>query len=267
MEYLIGLILSLAVAGLATVVGFDRERAFYPTVMIVIASYYVLFAAMEASRRTLAIEILVAGGFLLVAVFGYRRNFWLVVAALIGHGIFDFVHHFVIDNPGAHWWPGFCLAFDALLAKSNPVLQGVTMPAAEVHTFAKTAACSICHVPQQSTVRRLQAVRGALGWQCRRSLRLNDQKKERGFSAPLLERKKLDTKRESTIFISASFVPSLLVAHRKVYSVRCEADVMTSVINTAYRESWHFFHLDCPTINYAVPLAAWDAATRRKFRA
>ena len=115
MEYLIGLILSLAVAGLATVVGFDRERAFYPTVMIVIASYYVLFAAMEASRRTLAIEILVAGGFLLVAVFGYRRNFWLVVAALIGHGIFDFVHHFVIDNPGAHWWPGFCSAFDVIL--------------------------------------------------------------------------------------------------------------------------------------------------------
>jgi hypothetical protein len=33
------IILSLAVAGLATVVGFDRERAFYPTVMIVIASY------------------------------------------------------------------------------------------------------------------------------------------------------------------------------------------------------------------------------------
>jgi hypothetical protein len=116
MEYLIGLILSLAVAGLATVVGFDRERAFYPTVMIVIASYYVLFAAMEASRRTLVIEIVVAGGFLLVAVLGYRRNFWLVVAALIGHGIFDFVHHFFIENPGVpRWWPGFCLAFDALL--------------------------------------------------------------------------------------------------------------------------------------------------------
>jgi hypothetical protein len=30
MEYLIGLILSLAVAGLATVVGFDRERALLP---------------------------------------------------------------------------------------------------------------------------------------------------------------------------------------------------------------------------------------------
>lgn len=116
MEYLIGLILSLAVAGLATVVGFDRERAFYPTVMIVIASYYVLFAAMGASRRTLIFEIVIASAFLLVAVVGFRRNFWLVVAALIGHGVFDFIHHSFIDNPGVpHWWPGFCLAFDALL--------------------------------------------------------------------------------------------------------------------------------------------------------
>jgi hypothetical protein len=101
---------------LATVVGFDRERAFYPTVMIVIASYYVLFAVMGASSHTLIIEIVVASGLLLVAVFGYRRNFWFVVAALIGHGIFDYVHRFFIDNPGVpHWWPGFCLAFDALL--------------------------------------------------------------------------------------------------------------------------------------------------------
>ena len=116
MEYLIGVILSLAVAGSAAVIGFDRERAFYPTVLIVIASYYVLFAVMGASRRTLIIEIVVAGGFLLVAVLGFRGSLWLVVAALIGHGVFDFVHHFFIDNPGVpHWWPGFCLAFDALL--------------------------------------------------------------------------------------------------------------------------------------------------------
>ena len=116
MEYLIGLILSLAVAGFAAVVGFDRERAFYPTVLIVVASYYVLFAAMGASTRTLTIESVVASGFLAVAVLGFRRNFWLVVAALVGHGLFDFVHHFFIDNPGVpRWWPGFCLAFDAIL--------------------------------------------------------------------------------------------------------------------------------------------------------
>ena len=115
MEYLIGVILSLAVAAFAAVIGFDRERAFYPTVLIVIASYYVLFATMGASSHTLTIESVVAGVFLLLAVLGYKRNVWIVVAALIGHGFFDFFHHFFIDNPGVpHWWPGFCLAFDVL---------------------------------------------------------------------------------------------------------------------------------------------------------
>jgi hypothetical protein len=115
MEYAIGLILSLAVAAFATLVGFDRERSFYATVLVVVASYYVLFAAMGASWHTLIVEIAVAAGFLVVAVFGFRGNFWLIAAALIGHGVFDFFHHLVIDNPGVpHWWPGFCLAFDAL---------------------------------------------------------------------------------------------------------------------------------------------------------
>jgi hypothetical protein len=116
MEYLIGFILSVAVAGFAAMVGFDRERAFYPTVLIVIASYYVLFAAMGGSRHTLTLEIIVAGGFLLLAVIGFKTNFWLIVAALIGHGVVDFVHRFFIDNPGVpHWWSGFCLAFDGFL--------------------------------------------------------------------------------------------------------------------------------------------------------
>ena len=43
MEYLIGVILSLAVAAFVTVTGLDRERGFYPPVLIVVASYYVLF--------------------------------------------------------------------------------------------------------------------------------------------------------------------------------------------------------------------------------
>lgn len=116
MEYLIGLFLSLAVAGLAIIIGLDQERAFYPTVLIVIASYYVLFAVMAASGRTLVIEIAVASGFLLLAIIGYKKSLWLVAIALAGHGVFDIVHHFLIENPGVpHWWPGFCLVFDVIL--------------------------------------------------------------------------------------------------------------------------------------------------------
>jgi hypothetical protein len=113
MEYLIGLVLSLAVAGFAATTAFERDRAFYPTVLIITASYYVLFAVMGASGRTLAIEIVVASAFLLLAIVGFKRNLWLVAAAIAGHAVFDFFHHSLIENPGVpRWWPGFCLAFD-----------------------------------------------------------------------------------------------------------------------------------------------------------
>jgi hypothetical protein len=39
MPYVIGIVLSLGVAFFAKSVGFDRDRAFYPTLLIVIASY------------------------------------------------------------------------------------------------------------------------------------------------------------------------------------------------------------------------------------
>jgi hypothetical protein len=114
MEYVIGLTLAVAVALFGTVVGLARERSFYATVLIVVGSYYVLFAAMGASSRTLLAEIIVAGIFLLFAVLGFKGNLWLLAVGLVGHGIFDSVHHYLIDNPGVpRWWPGFCLAFDA----------------------------------------------------------------------------------------------------------------------------------------------------------
>ena len=116
MEYLVGVILGLAVGGLATAAGFDRERSFYPTVMIVIASYYVLFATMGGTGRTIAVEIAVAAPFLILAMVGFKRNLWLVVAMIVGHGVFDSLHHFFIDNPGLpRWWPGFCMTIDVVL--------------------------------------------------------------------------------------------------------------------------------------------------------
>jgi hypothetical protein len=122
MQYLIGVILTVAVAAFAAVVGFDRERAFYPTVLIVIASYYALFAVMGASTRTLIIECMVAGVFLLFAVLGFKGSYWILVAAFVGHGVFDLVRHFFISNPGVpQWWPGFCLASDLVFGAWLPL--------------------------------------------------------------------------------------------------------------------------------------------------
>ena len=113
MPYVIGIVLSLGVALFARCVGFDRDRAFYPTVLIVIASYYVLFAAMSGSVHTVLLESVVMTVFVIAAVAGFKSSAWIVVAALAGHGVLDAFHGNVVENSGVPvWWPAFCLAYD-----------------------------------------------------------------------------------------------------------------------------------------------------------
>ena len=117
MDYLIGIALALATGVFGTVVGFDRERGFYPVVLVVIASYYALFAVMGGSMGALAVEVGVMAGFVTLAVIGFRRAPWLVVAGLAGHGVLDMVHPHLVTNPGVPaWWPMFCMAFDVAAA-------------------------------------------------------------------------------------------------------------------------------------------------------
>jgi hypothetical protein len=117
MAYLIGAILALAVGGFATVVKLDRDRAFYPTVMIVIAFYYALFAVIGGSNQALAAEAAVIVLFLAASIAGFKYSLWFVVAALAAHGLFDAVHHRLIANPGVPlWWPPWCLTYDVVAA-------------------------------------------------------------------------------------------------------------------------------------------------------
>ena len=91
MEYIIGLVLSLAVAGAAArpyLLSYCAHR------------HRLVLRVMRASGRVLIVEIIVASGILLFAVLGFKRNLWLVAGAFVGHGVFDFVHHLFIDNAG-----------------------------------------------------------------------------------------------------------------------------------------------------------------------
>lgn len=117
MAYIIGIVLALAVSGLATMMRFDRDRAFYPTLLVLVASYYVLFAVMGGAPRAIVVESLIMGGFALVASLGLRHNLWIVVAALAAHGLLDVVHGHVIANAGVPvWWPAFCMTYDMAAA-------------------------------------------------------------------------------------------------------------------------------------------------------
>jgi hypothetical protein len=113
MPFVVGIVLSVSVALFARYVGFDRDRAFYPTVTIVVASYYVLFAVMSGSMQTVVAESVVMTLFAAAAVAGFKSSTWIVVAALAGHGVFDAVHGRFIENAGMPaWWPAWCLAYD-----------------------------------------------------------------------------------------------------------------------------------------------------------
>lgn len=117
MAYLVGVVLALFVSVFARVVGLDRDRGFYPTVLAVVASYYDLFAVMGGSMQAMLAELLVTTVFLVTVVLGFRRNLWIVVGALVAHGLLDFVHDHLISNPGVPpWWPMFCLAYDVTAA-------------------------------------------------------------------------------------------------------------------------------------------------------
>jgi hypothetical protein len=133
MEYVIGVALAAVVCVFARLVGFDRDRVFYPMLLAVIATYYILFAIMGNSTTALTIESLAAGAFLMLAVAGFKKSLWLVAAALAGHGLFDCFHGAFIHNPGVPlWWPGFCLSFDILAGAFLAVLlmrrSGVPLP-------------------------------------------------------------------------------------------------------------------------------------------
>ena len=131
MPYAIGIVLSLIVAVFARMVGFDRDRAFYPAVVLVVASYYVLFAAMTESVHTVLLESSVMMVFVIAAVAGFKSSVWIVVGALAGHGVLDAFHGHVLNNPGVPvWWPAFCGAYDvgaagclAWLIKGQPRTQ------------------------------------------------------------------------------------------------------------------------------------------------
>jgi hypothetical protein len=93
---------------------------------MVIASYYVLFAAMSDSVQTVFFESVLMTVFVIAAVVGFKSSLRVVVAGLAGHGVFDALHGNVLKNSGVPvWWPAFCLAYDLGLRAASPGYCGI----------------------------------------------------------------------------------------------------------------------------------------------
>lgn len=113
----VGVALGVFVWVFGRLVGLDRERAYYATILLVVASYYALFAVMGGSVPALLMESVAVVVFWAVTVLGFKRNQWGIVAGLAGHGAFDCVHGLLVTNPGMPvWWPYFCGSIDVTMA-------------------------------------------------------------------------------------------------------------------------------------------------------
>ena len=81
-----------------------------------IASVYVGFAVADGRPRVIAVEVTVAGAFVLLAAAAPVATAWLLVLGYAGHGVKDAWQertHFVA---GTRWWPPFCATVDWLVA-------------------------------------------------------------------------------------------------------------------------------------------------------
>lgn len=114
--FVVGVLLAVAVAALGRGTRFDWDRSFYSTILVIIASYYILFAILGDSTNALVWEMVIAAIFSVAAVLGALRFPLLVGIGIAAHGLFDLVHHVIIQNPGVPpWWPGFCMSVDLIL--------------------------------------------------------------------------------------------------------------------------------------------------------
>lgn len=117
MEYIVGVSLALIVCGAAAGLGMDRERVFYPAVALAVTSYYLAFAVADGRSEVWLAELAIAALFITAAVLGFKRNQWIAVLALGGHGVMDVFHHLLVHNEGVpRAWPGFCMSFDITAA-------------------------------------------------------------------------------------------------------------------------------------------------------
>ncbi|MDC0435209.1 hypothetical protein OAM69_06185 [bacterium] len=99
---------------MAKITRFDRDASFYPSILIFIASFYVLFAVMEG--HSVYRELLIASMFFVTAIFGAYKSLFIVGLGIIAHGVYDIIHVIVFSqNVAPIWWPSFCAAVDLAL--------------------------------------------------------------------------------------------------------------------------------------------------------
>ncbi|HVQ87509.1 MAG TPA: hypothetical protein VMT88_04930 [Actinomycetes bacterium] len=88
----------------------------YALGLVFIAGVYIGFSVADGRWKVIAVESVVAAGFVVVAAVAITGPAWLLVAGLTGHGLKDMVQHRSQFVSGTRWWPPFCAVADWVAA-------------------------------------------------------------------------------------------------------------------------------------------------------
>ena len=119
--FLIGAGLTVAFMLVSRAIGLHRERGVWVTTLVAIALFYVVFAVQAGGRESIIFHIIIASGFIGMALYGFAKSLWWVVLALALHGAFDLAGICFEASPAPVWWGPLCFAVDVLLAASLAV--------------------------------------------------------------------------------------------------------------------------------------------------
>ena len=111
-----GIVVGVSQAATPLVLWWLDAATVYALGLAVIAAVYIGFAVADGRWHVLAVESVVASGFIIIAAAGVTASPWLLVAGLAGHGFKDLWQHrtHFVDN--TRWWPPFCLVVDFVVA-------------------------------------------------------------------------------------------------------------------------------------------------------
>ena len=84
--------------------------------LVLIASVYIGFAVADGRVVVLAVEVAVAGVFVIIGTAAAIGSPWLLVVGLVGHGLKDLWQHRRQFVANTRWWPPFCLVVDWTVA-------------------------------------------------------------------------------------------------------------------------------------------------------
>jgi hypothetical protein len=92
------------------------DATVYAIGLAMIAAIYIGFSVADGRGKVIAVETLVATGFVMIAAAGVTGSAWLLVAGLAGHGLKDIWQHHTGFVSNTRWWPPFCASVDFVAA-------------------------------------------------------------------------------------------------------------------------------------------------------